>query len=187
MSRRMRSQVTRPVWLRRESSVVGGHIRYYGVPTNSHALHIFRFQVGRLWQRTRTKRQTGPAADVSCDEPLTEPSNRNCRDGSDHCGSDPPPRPVRRIPQQKGQTYVAHALNIIVSEGWLFARACGKAAVLRDQRFGPLRDQFWPFVDRLNAEFADHQPTDIVDRWNAGRYPELLSARFTTTTPRGRR
>src|SRR2546426_3867899 len=35
-------------WLR---SVVGGHIRYYGVPTNSHALHIFRFQVGRLWHR----------------------------------------------------------------------------------------------------------------------------------------
>jgi hypothetical protein len=44
-------------WLR---SVVGGHIRYYGVPTNSHALHIFRFQVGRLWHRTLSRRsQTG--------------------------------------------------------------------------------------------------------------------------------
>ncbi len=30
-------------WLR---SVVGGHIRYYGVPTNGAALHMFRFQVG---------------------------------------------------------------------------------------------------------------------------------------------
>jgi RNA-directed DNA polymerase len=40
-------------WLR---SVVGGHIRYYGVPTNSHALHIFRFQVGRLWHRTLSRR-----------------------------------------------------------------------------------------------------------------------------------
>jgi len=40
-------------WLR---SVVGGHIRYYGVPTNSRALHIFRFQVGRLWHRTLSRR-----------------------------------------------------------------------------------------------------------------------------------
>ena len=44
-------------WLR---SVVGGHIRYYGVPTNSHALHIFRFQVGRIWHRALSRRsQTG--------------------------------------------------------------------------------------------------------------------------------
>jgi RNA-directed DNA polymerase len=40
-------------WLR---AVVGGHIRYDGVPTNSHALHIFRFQVGRLWHRTLSRR-----------------------------------------------------------------------------------------------------------------------------------
>jgi group II intron reverse transcriptase/maturase len=40
-------------WLR---AVVGGHIRYYGVPTNSHALHIFRFQVGRLWHRALSRR-----------------------------------------------------------------------------------------------------------------------------------
>jgi RNA-directed DNA polymerase len=40
-------------WLR---SVVGGHVRYYGVPTNSQALHIFRFQVGRLWHRTLSRR-----------------------------------------------------------------------------------------------------------------------------------
>jgi group II intron reverse transcriptase/maturase len=40
-------------WLR---SVVGGHIRYYGVPTNGHALGIFRFQVGRLWLRTLRRR-----------------------------------------------------------------------------------------------------------------------------------
>jgi group II intron reverse transcriptase/maturase len=33
-------------WLR---SVVGGHVLYYGVPTNSHAIALFRFQVGRLW------------------------------------------------------------------------------------------------------------------------------------------
>ena len=31
-------------WLR---SVVEGHLRYYGVPTNDRALHLFRFQVGR--------------------------------------------------------------------------------------------------------------------------------------------
>ena len=37
-------------------SVVGGHIRYYGVLMNSHALRTFRFQVGRLWQRTLSRR-----------------------------------------------------------------------------------------------------------------------------------
>lgn len=40
-------------WLR---SVVGGHIRYYGVPMNSPALSMFRFQVGRLWHRALSRR-----------------------------------------------------------------------------------------------------------------------------------
>jgi group II intron reverse transcriptase/maturase len=40
-------------WLR---SVVGGHIRYYGVPMNNAALRTFRFQVGRLWMRTLRRR-----------------------------------------------------------------------------------------------------------------------------------
>src|SRR5437667_3884600 len=40
-------------WLR---SVVGGHIRYYGGPTNRAALYTFRFQVGRLWHRTLLRR-----------------------------------------------------------------------------------------------------------------------------------
>jgi RNA-directed DNA polymerase len=40
-------------WLR---SVVGGHLRYYGVPTNSRALHTFRFQVGWLWHRALSRR-----------------------------------------------------------------------------------------------------------------------------------
>ena len=35
-------------WL---GSVVGGHIRYYGVPMNGAALAVFRFQVSRLWHR----------------------------------------------------------------------------------------------------------------------------------------
>jgi len=44
-------------WLR---SVVGGHIRYYGVPMNQPALHRFRFQVGWLWHRALSRRsQTG--------------------------------------------------------------------------------------------------------------------------------
>jgi len=44
-------------WLGR---VVGGHIRYYGVPMNSPALHLFRFKVGRLWHRALCRRsQTG--------------------------------------------------------------------------------------------------------------------------------
>jgi RNA-directed DNA polymerase len=40
-------------WLR---SVVGGHVRYYGVPTNTTALCTFRWQVGRLWLRTLRRR-----------------------------------------------------------------------------------------------------------------------------------
>ena len=40
-------------WLR---LVVGGHFRYYGVPMNTPALHLFRFQVGRLWHRTLSRR-----------------------------------------------------------------------------------------------------------------------------------
>jgi len=40
-------------WLR---SVVGGHIRYYGVPMNGPALSIFRFQVGWLWHRVLSRR-----------------------------------------------------------------------------------------------------------------------------------
>ena len=40
-------------WLR---SVVGGHIRYYGVPMNGPALRTFRFQVGWLWMRTLRRR-----------------------------------------------------------------------------------------------------------------------------------
>ncbi len=40
-------------WLR---AVVGGHIRYYGVPTNTAALHQFRFQVARLWYRALSRR-----------------------------------------------------------------------------------------------------------------------------------
>ena len=44
-------------WLR---SVVGGHLRYYGVPTNSQALCVFRYRVAWLWQRALMRRsQTG--------------------------------------------------------------------------------------------------------------------------------
>jgi RNA-directed DNA polymerase len=47
-------------WL---DSVVGGHVRYYGVPSNSRALSTFRFQVGRLWHRTLSRRsQNGRVA-----------------------------------------------------------------------------------------------------------------------------
>lgn len=40
-------------WL---GSVVGGHIRYYGVPGNSSALAAFRHQVGRLWHHALSRR-----------------------------------------------------------------------------------------------------------------------------------
>jgi RNA-directed DNA polymerase len=40
-------------WLR---AVVGGHIRYYGVPMNAAALNLFRYRVGQLWHRTLLRR-----------------------------------------------------------------------------------------------------------------------------------
>ncbi len=40
-------------WLR---AVVNGHFRYYGVPMNTPALQTFRFQIGRLWHRTLSRR-----------------------------------------------------------------------------------------------------------------------------------
>jgi group II intron reverse transcriptase/maturase len=54
----LRRRMHRPIreqgaWLR---SVVGGHVRYYGVPMNTSALRGFRHQVGRLWLRTLRRR-----------------------------------------------------------------------------------------------------------------------------------
>jgi RNA-directed DNA polymerase len=40
-------------WLR---SVVGGHFRYYGVPTNSRAMSTFRHQVVWIWKRSLQRR-----------------------------------------------------------------------------------------------------------------------------------
>ena len=37
-------------------SVIAGHNRYYGVPTNLPALGSFRHQVGRYWYRTLRRR-----------------------------------------------------------------------------------------------------------------------------------
>ncbi len=40
-------------WLK---AVVGGHIRYYGVPTNTPALRRFRFAIGDLWHHVLSRR-----------------------------------------------------------------------------------------------------------------------------------
>jgi len=40
-------------WLK---SVVGGHIRYFGVPGNRHALAHFRYTVSNLWHRALCRR-----------------------------------------------------------------------------------------------------------------------------------
>jgi RNA-directed DNA polymerase len=54
----LRKRLHQPVpkvgqWLR---SVVAGHQRYYGVPTNLQSLYSFRFNVGRLWYRSLRRR-----------------------------------------------------------------------------------------------------------------------------------
>jgi len=47
-------------WLRQ---IVGGHVRYYGVPMNGPAIGMFRFQVGWLWHRALARRShTGHVA-----------------------------------------------------------------------------------------------------------------------------
>jgi group II intron reverse transcriptase/maturase len=54
LRRRMHSPVPEVgKWLR---SVVGGHIRYYGVPCNRYALALFRFSVARLWHHVLARR-----------------------------------------------------------------------------------------------------------------------------------
>jgi RNA-directed DNA polymerase len=54
LQRRMHASIPKlGKWLQ---AVVRGHIRYYGVPLNQPALHIFRFQVGRLWHRALSRR-----------------------------------------------------------------------------------------------------------------------------------
>jgi group II intron reverse transcriptase/maturase len=40
-------------WLK---AVVGGHFRYYGVPTNNTALRNFRYRVSKLWRRVLGRR-----------------------------------------------------------------------------------------------------------------------------------
>jgi RNA-directed DNA polymerase len=41
-------------------SVVGGHIRYYGVPMNGPAIRLFRQEVGRLWHQVLLHRSQRP-------------------------------------------------------------------------------------------------------------------------------
>src|SRR4029077_16251978 len=54
LQRRMHAPVPQQgKWL---GGCVGGHFRYYGVPMNQPALTIFRFQVGRLWHRSLSRR-----------------------------------------------------------------------------------------------------------------------------------
>jgi len=58
LSSEMRKRMHQPIpdqgkWLR---SVVGGHNRYYGVPNNTHALRVFRYQVAWRWWRTLRRR-----------------------------------------------------------------------------------------------------------------------------------
>jgi RNA-directed DNA polymerase len=47
-------------WL---SMVVGGHMRYYGVPLNYPALFLFRSQVGWLWRRALSRRSQNGSVD----------------------------------------------------------------------------------------------------------------------------
>src|SRR6266702_1754543 len=54
LKRRMHEPIPKQgKWLQ---AVVRGHLRYYGVPMNNPALALFRFQVGRLWHRSLSRR-----------------------------------------------------------------------------------------------------------------------------------
>ncbi len=41
-------------------SVVGGHLRYFGVPRNGPAIRLFRQEVGRLWHQGLSRRSQTP-------------------------------------------------------------------------------------------------------------------------------
>jgi hypothetical protein len=68
------------------------------------------------------------------------------------------------------------SLWLILGNGWLFTRACGKAASMYGH-LGKRRNQFWAFVDKQNAEFAEAYKTDVakIDRWNGSLYPTLAT------------
>ena len=58
IKKELRQRMHNPVpevgrWLR---TVVAGHNRYYGVPSNLSTLSVFRFHVGRAWYRTLRRR-----------------------------------------------------------------------------------------------------------------------------------
>ena len=54
LQRRMHEPIPEPgKW---PQAVVGGDMRYYGVPMNQPALYLFRFQVGRLWYGALSRR-----------------------------------------------------------------------------------------------------------------------------------
>jgi len=53
---RRREVPLRPVADFVEGSVADGHNRYYAVPMNDAALHLFRLQVARLWHRALSRR-----------------------------------------------------------------------------------------------------------------------------------
>jgi len=54
LRRRMHASV--PELGRYLRAVVAGHVRYYGVPLNSRAISVFRFEAGRLWKRCLERR-----------------------------------------------------------------------------------------------------------------------------------
>ena len=72
----------------------------------------------------------------------------------------------------------ATALTVILHNGHVFAHACAKAAALRGapEQWGAIPADFWPFVDRQNAEFARHMQPEIIANWNRGHFPELAAA-----------
>lgn len=62
-------------------AVVQGHVRYYGVPTNSRALNTFRFAVGRAWRRVLSRRSQRGRVELRRMERLYDrwlPSARIC-------------------------------------------------------------------------------------------------------------
>ena len=83
---------------------------------------------------------------------------------------------IERIPAG-WRANVANALCCIAHSGPFFAIACGKAAVQRTAppQWGANHTDYWPFIDRLNADFAQRMTPDMVERWNTPAYPQLLT------------
>ena len=76
---------------------------------------------------------------------------------------------IARVPENQ-RCRTAAALKTILGGGPVFAVACAKALISRTWPLRYEEPELWAFIDEQNALFAQRQPADVVQRWNAPDY-----------------